>query len=281
MAPELTVLMPVYNGEKYLHQSIESILNQTFTGFEFLIINDGSTDASKDIILSYDDSRITLVDNGENVGVSKSLNRGISQSLGKYIARQDADDVSHPMRLEKEYSSMRGGDYDVVYCRYEYMDRRGKRLSWVSPMFSGQNLEKRLIALKDPIAHGSVLMKKNSVIEAGGYSELLVFSQDYELWLRLLFMKKKFKCVDYVGYYQRLLPRADRIKREAQRLYTSMVIDYYVNDKSVPTSELADLNDKLLSHKGLQKPYSESPLGQLLYWFNIKRIQLKGFLNNH
>ena len=102
MTPEVTVLMSVFNGEKYLRESIDSILNQTFSDFEFLIINDGSTDSSRKIILSYDDSRIILVDNNENSGLSKSLNIGIHRGQGEYIARQDADDVSHPKRLEKE-----------------------------------------------------------------------------------------------------------------------------------------------------------------------------------
>jgi len=280
-SPIITVLMSVYNGETYLRESIDSILNQTFNDFEFLIINDGSMDATREIILSYDDTRIILVDNEENIGLSKSLNIGIHRSRGDYIARQDADDISHPMRFEKEYILMREEDCDVVYCRYEYMDRRGRQLLWVSPIFSAQNLGKGLISLMNPIAHGSVLMKKFSLIDAGGYNDLMVFSQDYELWLRLLSMKKKIECVDYVGYYQRILPRADKIKRDAQRLYGSMVINYYLNDKEMPTSELANLNEKLLSYRGLKQQYIESIFQQVLYWCNVKKIKLRAFFNNY
>ena len=90
--PKVTVLMPVYNGEFYLKEAIESILNQTFIDFELLIINDGSTDNSREIILSFNDSRIRLVDNSRNLGLTKTLNRGINLVKGVFIARQYACD---------------------------------------------------------------------------------------------------------------------------------------------------------------------------------------------
>ena len=232
MLPKITVLMSVYNGEKYLRESIDSILNQTFIDFEFLIINDGSTDSTRDIILSYVDPRITLIDNEENIGLSKSLNRVIQQARGEYIARQDGDDVSHPMRLENQYNFICKEDCDVVFCRYDYLDWNGKQLSWISPFFTNENLFNALIALNDPIAHGSVMMKKDSIIKAGGYNERFLFSQDYELWLRLLSMGKQISCVDYIGYYQRLLPHLNKAKKRAQRRYTNMAIHRYKNGKN-------------------------------------------------
>ncbi|HKQ33129.1 MAG TPA: glycosyltransferase family A protein, partial [Thermodesulfobacteriota bacterium] len=104
MTPKVTVLMTVYNGEKFLNEAIDGILNQTFRDFEFLIINDGSTDGSREIIKSYKDPRINLVDNESNIGLTASLNRGLSLAGGEYIARQDADDISLPERLEKQIS---------------------------------------------------------------------------------------------------------------------------------------------------------------------------------
>tara|TARA_Y100000310_G_C20656536_1_gene802240 strand:- start:290 stop:2314 length:2025 start_codon:yes stop_codon:yes gene_type:complete len=273
--------MSVYNGEKFLRESIDSILNQTYTDFEFLIINDGSTDSTREIILSYDDPRITLINNKLNMGLSKSLNIGIHRARGEYIARQDADDVSNPLRIEIESALIQKRNLDVVYCRYQYLSINGKRLSWVSPVFSARNLGKGLIALNDPIAHGSVLMNKESLIDAGGYNEVLFFSQDYELWLRLLSLNKKFKCADYVGYFQRLLPKTDKTKRDSQRLYTSIVTDHYVNGKKIPTSELTDLYDKLVSPKRFQQRPRRSPVQKFYYWCKILKIQIRGFLNNH
>jgi len=100
--PRLTVLMPVYNGQEYLRPALESILSQTFRDFEFLILNDGSTDDSVGIIESYQDPRIRLVHNSGNVGLVATLNRGLELARGPYIARMDCDDISHPTRLARQ-----------------------------------------------------------------------------------------------------------------------------------------------------------------------------------
>jgi glycosyltransferase involved in cell wall biosynthesis len=99
---KISILMPVYNGEKYLREAIDSILNQTFTDFEFLIVDDGSTDNSVEIINSYQNSRINLVKNDKNEGLVYTLNRGLSLAKGEYIARMDCDDISLPERLKKQ-----------------------------------------------------------------------------------------------------------------------------------------------------------------------------------
>ena len=98
--PKLTVLMPVYNSAKYLRQAIDSILTQTFSDFEFLVFDDGSTDKSLEIISSYQDSRIHVFQSDKNYGHVFHLNRGLEMANGEYIARMDADDISHHERLE-------------------------------------------------------------------------------------------------------------------------------------------------------------------------------------
>src|SRR3990170_6879460 len=103
MMPTLTVLMPVYNAGNYLHEAIESILSQTFRDFEFLIIDDASTDSSVDIIESFQDPRIRLVKNDINMGITATLNKGIELSTTELIARMDADDISYVDRLQKQY----------------------------------------------------------------------------------------------------------------------------------------------------------------------------------
>ena len=190
MSPEITVLMPVYNGEKYLRESIESILNQTFTKFEFLIINDGSTDASREIILSYDDPRITLVDNIENMGLSQSLNTGIHRARGEYIARQDADDVSHPERLEKEVQFLSNKlGHAVVGCCINIIDKKSRIKGSLHKPLSNDSIHDTL-KRNNCIAHGSVLMRKRCLFEVDLYDESLDAAQDYDLFLRL---SEKFK----------------------------------------------------------------------------------------
>ena len=100
--PTISVLMPLYNGEKHLAEAIESVLKQTYTDFELLIIDDCSTDVSVKIINSYDDRRIRLVQNKKNLGQSASMNKGLRFAKGIYIARMDQDDISHVYRLEKQ-----------------------------------------------------------------------------------------------------------------------------------------------------------------------------------
>ena len=104
--PLITVLMPVYNGAKYLNEAIDSILNQTFSDFELLIIDDGSTDQSIDLIKAYNDPRIKLIVNKKNIGQSATLNKGLELARGKYIARMDQDDISMPERLKKQMGFM-------------------------------------------------------------------------------------------------------------------------------------------------------------------------------
>tara|TARA_B100000315_G_scaffold253448_1_gene292264 strand:- start:940 stop:2589 length:1650 start_codon:yes stop_codon:yes gene_type:complete len=148
-------------------------------------------------------------------------------------------------------------------------------------MFSSLSLTRILIDLKDPIAHGSVLMKKKSLIDAGGYNESFEFSQDYELWFRLLSMGKRIECVDYVGYYHRLLPHVNKIKINAQRRYASMITDYYANNKGRPNLELPDFRNILISERKFQQANKKFILQKFFYWCNIGRIQLKALLKNY
>ena len=106
MNPKVTVLMPVYNGGKYIREAIKSILSQSFTDFEFLIIDDGSTDNSVGIVQSFSDNRIRLIKNNCNIGIAESLNKGIESSKGEYIVRMDADDISFPDRIKKQVAFM-------------------------------------------------------------------------------------------------------------------------------------------------------------------------------
>ena len=181
--PKISVIMSVYNGEKYLREAIESILNQTFTDFEFIIVNDGSTDDTLEIIQSYNDERIKIINNEQNIGLTKSLNKALKQAKGKYIARQDADDVSLPNRFEEQIKYLEEHSEIAVLGTSKYViNKDGKIL-------------RKVIALSDPgkilfndnaFTHGSVMLKKAVVDKLGYYNELFRYSQDYELWLRIV-----------------------------------------------------------------------------------------------
>ncbi len=185
-APVISVVMSVYNGQKYLRESIDSILEQTYKNFEFIIINDGSEDNSLDILLEYEarDPRITIV-NQNNIGLTRSLNRGIKLAASEYIARQDADDISLPTRLEKQLNFMENHpEVAVVGCLGDFFNVDGVLRAVRDPKHSREGM-KRHLASKNLFMHGSAMMRKSCLAKVGFYREFFRHSQDYDLWLRL------------------------------------------------------------------------------------------------
>ncbi|MCX5829833.1 MAG: glycosyltransferase family 2 protein [Deltaproteobacteria bacterium] len=185
--PKVTVLMPVYNGEKYLREAIESIRGQTFTDFEFLIINDGSTDESANIIASYNDSRIRLVHNNKNLKLVATLNRGIDLAEGEYIARMDCDDISLPERLSKQVRFM-DTHREVGICGtwVRFFGEENDRL-WCPP--TDANEIKCTSFFTNALAHPSVMMRKSQMKEHNLYYDpkYIHILEDFELWHRCSF----------------------------------------------------------------------------------------------
>lgn len=185
--PQVSVVLPVYNGEKYLTESIASILAQTFEDFEFIIINDGSSDRSEEIIRSFADSRIRYFSQA-NQGLSKTLNRGIALASGKYIARQDQDDISLSIRLEKQVLFLEENPCTLLLGTHAQIleeDRLADRMQ-AHPL---SDAEIRLGMLFDNFfVHSSVMIRREALIEAGGYSEDITRQppEDYELWSRIM-----------------------------------------------------------------------------------------------
>lgn len=183
--PKVTVLMPVYNGEKYLREAIDSILNQTFTDFEFLIVDDGSTDNSVEIINSYQDSRINLVKNDKNEGLVYSLNRGLSLAKGEYIARMDCDDISLPERLKKQIDFLDSNSEIAVVGTWVKVinEKEETQTIWHYPL-KPLEIEWSLY-FYCPLAHPSAIFRKNIILAYDGYSQEIADAEDYDLWLRL------------------------------------------------------------------------------------------------
>lgn len=200
--PLVTVLMSVYNGERFLKEAIESILTQTFTDFEFLIINDGSKDNSVKIIESYDDPRIRLINNEKNLKLIASLNKGVSLSRGRYIARMDCDDISMPERLEKEVNFLENNhDYGLVGTWYTVIDGESKdQFNRSYP--SSNDLIKLFLSLNCPLAHGSI-MGRTELFKQNSYgSKEYPAVEDYELWLRMSRTTKIYNIPEYLFKYR-------------------------------------------------------------------------------
>jgi glycosyltransferase involved in cell wall biosynthesis len=175
--------MPVYNGATYLNEAIDSILNQTYNDFEFLIIDDGSTDGSVKIIKSYDDNRIRLVENRNNLGQSETLNKGLSLAKGKYIARMDQDDISMPERLKKQVEFMDEcpnigvcGSWIQYFGKYNYL----------TPLELDDDSIKIKLLTNQNLAHPSVMIRKSTLVKYQlNYDPTFTVAMDYDLWVRM------------------------------------------------------------------------------------------------
>lgn len=182
--PSISVIMPVYNAEKHIKQSIESVLSQTYESFEFIIIDDGSTDASCNIVRSFSDPRIKLYQQ-DHRGVADSLNKGIALSTTDIIARQDADDISHPERFEKQFDFLSiNKDVGLLGTSANLINDKGDTIKSLDFPCDNDALQK-YIKNANPFIHGSVFMRKKCLKSVGLYRQQFLLAQSYDMWLRL------------------------------------------------------------------------------------------------
>lgn len=183
--PEISVLMPVYNAESYLDEAIQSVLNQSFTDFEFIIINDGSTDNSKKIIQSYNDKRIKYIENATNIGLVATLNKGIDICAGRYLARMDADDISLPERLEKLYVFMeKNPEIGLCGTWFETFNKSGH---FTIVKYKPDDFSIRLNHLYAiHVSHGTCIIRLSVLIENNlRFDPEFAHAEDYDLWSRI------------------------------------------------------------------------------------------------
>ena len=181
--PKISVLMPVYNGERFLKKSINSILKQTFDDFELIIINDGSTDLSLSIINSYRDERIKVLNNSKNIGIACSLNKGINKANGDYIARQDADDISLPERFMCQVNYLKEYDIDLVDANFAFIDEDDNHIQdYEERIFSPHETLSHLFFYE--LVHGAIMCKR-SLFMINNIQYKNRPTEDYDLFIRL------------------------------------------------------------------------------------------------
>lgn len=187
MKPKLTVLMAVYNGEAYLRECIESTLNQTYKDFEFLIIDDSSTDTTRAIIKSYRDNRIRLIENGRNLSQVTSLNIGLEHARGEYIARIDADDVMLPNRLERQLNFLNSRTYIALAGSWgDAIDERGDIIARSKLPMRNEEIIVGILMGEFVSVHSSVMFRKDIILGVGKYNESFSFTEDLKLITDLL-----------------------------------------------------------------------------------------------
>lgn len=182
--PAITVLMPAYNAAEYIKEAIDSVLNQTFTDFELLIINDGSTDDTENIIKGYADKRIKL-HTQPNAGVIGALNKGLELSTADLIARFDADDICYPNRLKVQFDFMQSHpDYVLVGSATDYIDKDGEYLfEWQPGAYSHEELQKAILTTC-PFDHPAIMYRRDVAIKLSGYPKGAIHFEDHLFWTR-------------------------------------------------------------------------------------------------
>lgn len=184
--PVISVIMPTYNQAAYLRESVDSILNQSFRNFEFIIIDDGSTDDTAKILSEYEqiDNRIVLVSQ-KNIGLTKSLNKALRMARGRFIARQDADDFSESNRLELMIKKIE--DCSLVLGLYKriYEGKMDAPMVSILLKYLPDFVKMFILNRVNLLMHGTFFFRKNDILKLGGYREKFKYSQDYDLFLRV------------------------------------------------------------------------------------------------
>ena len=229
MNKKISVLMSIYNSEETIEESINSVLNQTFSDFEFLIIDDCSTDSSLEIIKRFEktDQRITVFCNEENLGLTRSLNKLIQNSNFDFIARQDSDDRSFPNRLETQMKSLINLDLD--FCTTRALKKKGG----ITPNLKHYLPYKFMINYLNPFIHGTLLIKKQVLEKINGYDERFYYAQDYKLFKDLIKQNFKFKVINSPLYYLNTINNISSNKKKEQYYYASCVRNNKIPNESM------------------------------------------------
>jgi glycosyltransferase involved in cell wall biosynthesis len=225
--PNVSVIMAVYNGERYLAQAVESILAQTYRDFEFIIIDDGSIDCSPDIIEEYAarDSRIRLISRA-NRGLTRTLNEGLSVASGTLVARMDADDVSLPTRFEKQVAYLDANPRCVcVGSQVQRIDPYGSVIDRPRHKLTHDEIDADLLkGIGWSIVHPAAMMRRDAVMQVGGYREQFKTSQDLDLFLRLAEVGELANLPDVLLNYRQHFESVASTKADEQWRVKSVIV---------------------------------------------------------
>lgn len=213
-SPLISVLLSVYNDDKNIKTSIDSILSQSYKNIELLVMDDCSTDKTYDILKDIKDRRLRIFRNKDNKGLTKSLNILIKKSKGQILARQDSDDISLPTRLEVQFQNLHNLQLDGCTTRaYIKNSKRSiPRLSHLLPLSF-------VIKYKNPFIHGTLMVKKSVVIDVGMYDENIVYAQDYKLFIELLKKNYKIKILKKKLYVLNMENNISSLRKEEQQYF--------------------------------------------------------------
>lgn len=220
--PLVSVIISVFNDQERIAKAINSIINQTYENIEILVIDDGSTDDTLNRIKSLNSQKVKIFTNDKNIGLTKSLNILIKNSKGDFIARQDADDISHPERIAIQLNYINKYNLDAVGSRANLQNSNIKLpgLSFYFPM-------KFQVLFKNPLIHGTLLIRKNSLVNIGLYDENFYYSQDFKLLVDLLNEKMNVRIINKFLYDLNIDNNISTNFKKEQREYFLKARSYY------------------------------------------------------
>lgn len=254
-SPLVSVVMSVYNGSSYLKEAVESILNQTYSNFEFLIINDGSTDNSLNIIQSFSDKRIKLIDNGVNKGLIYSLNKGFDEAQGKYIARMDADDISLPNRFEKQVNYLERHSH-VGVLGSDYICFTEDYSKYILAVHQSEEI-KAFLLFGATVCHPTLMLRKSVVDQFHfRYSDMAKHVEDFDLWTRMSIHTHFANINEALFKYRDHPNQVSHTYCQIQQENGDLVRKRYLNDLGFDVSEselsvhnLISSNQKIISRE--------------------------------
>jgi len=258
-APKISVIMSVYNTQQFLEESIESILNQTFTNFEFIIIDDKSNDNSKEIISNYmaKDCRIILIENETNLGIAAARNKGLEIARGKYIAIMDSDDISLPNRLEKEYIFLENNpEFFLVGSNAIKIDENGDYLEDINYC---EDLN--VIVDRSRIIHTSAMFRNKNI----KYRDKFYLAEDCDLVLRILSSGLEIKNINETLVKFRIRPSGISLNNTTKgKLFTQKAVEFYNQRLGTGTDDYEIFDEKEILDTPLddsRKRYLRSIIG--------------------
>ncbi len=234
----VTVLTTTYNCASYIYQAVKSVINQTYTDFEYLIIDDGSEDDTEIIVNSITDSRIRYI-KVNHIGRGAALNLGLKESEGDLIALQDADDISHPLRLEKQLQRNYKDPSTIIISNIAYF--KDNHIQSVASIYNGLEPFKKKLVLHGPFFHASMIFFKEHIEKIGGYNKDLEANEDHELFLRLV-NNTRFIPIRDILYFARL--REHSLSNKPDVTY-DIQIKYFIDLKK-NLSPISDTVEKKL-----------------------------------
>ena len=233
--------MVAYNSDKYINEAINSILSQTFTDFELIIVNDGSTDKTKNVILSINDSRIKYYENPNNIGQNISRNIALKYSIGKYIAVMDADDISYDNRLEKQIKFMEEHeDYGLIGSLAGVIDHTGKSLGISQSKCFPPNETMVYLLFRNCFTHSSILFRKE-ILKKVGINKNLLLAADYEIIVKVSRFMKVGNINEELVKYRRHDNSELYLNKDKKDKYDQSILIKQINELGLNPSE-AELN---------------------------------------